>query len=81
MTPGGQFMHYSKLIFFLTIVETVPTETKVHFNKMMALTKMAFAIGQSLGHTMKVCLSLITVVKFNGETVKFNEFLHPNYNY
>jgi ornithine decarboxylase len=47
--------------------ETVPTETKVHFNKMMALTKMAFAIGQSLGHTMKVCISLITVVKFYGD--------------
>lgn len=32
--------------------ETAPT--KVHFNKMMALTKMAFAIGQSLGHSMKI---------------------------
>jgi len=33
---------------------SIPTPTKVTFNKMMALTKMAFAIGQSLGHTMKI---------------------------
>jgi len=38
----------------VSFAETTPAPTKAHFNKMMALTKMAFAIGQSLGHSMKI---------------------------
>ena len=33
---------------------TDKSKAKGHFNKMMALTKMAFTIGCSLGHSMKV---------------------------
>ena len=42
-------------VSFETAMTTDKSKAKKgHFNKMMALTKMAFTIGCSLGHSMKV---------------------------
>ena len=42
-------------VSFETSMTTYKSKAKKgHFNKMMALTKMAFTIGCSLGHSMKV---------------------------
>jgi len=48
--------------------ESFPSPTKVNFNKMMALTKMAFAIGHSLGHSMKIIdIGLMNSFLSNGQ--------------
>ena len=41
-------------VSFETAMTDKSKAKKGHFNKMMALTKMAFTIGCSLGHSMKV---------------------------
>jgi len=60
---------------------TAPATTKaVHFNKMMALTKMAFAIGQSLGHSMKVVdVGLMNSSLSNGQE-EFEEAVEKHLN-
>ena len=47
-------------VSFETAMTTDKSKAKKgHFNKMMALTKMAFTIGCSLGHSMKVLSKLL----------------------
>ena len=47
-------------VSFETAMTTDKSKAKKgHFNKMMALTKMAFTIGCSLGHSMKVLFKLL----------------------
>ena len=58
-------------VSFETAMTTDKSKAKKgHFNKMMALTKMAFTIGCSLGHSMKVLSNFLVCFcrrKFNLE--------------